>query len=325
MELSNEVSNLAREQCGLLTRAQLLGSGVTPGQLRSRLTRSWRVILPGVVLLGPEAPSQQQRLTAALLYAGPESRLAGPTAAALHGLQACAVTNPVHVQVPVPRRSRTKGWVSVRNTVLVDERLVQRGSLRLSCVPRSVVDAAALAPNDEGARAIMIEAVQRRLTRLDDLAHWVQVRGTQAGSRLRRALEEAATGAWSVPEADLLRLLGSSRILPEPWANPQLRDATGRRLTTPDAWLDDVGMAIMVHSQRYHAGALDWDATVEADSDLQAAGALVIGVTPRAIAREPRRTLERVERAWQTASESGRRPAVTATRQDPWRISHLGA
>ena len=90
-----------------------------------------------------------------------------------------------------------------------------------------------------------------------------------------------------MPEADLARLLATSRVLPEPWPNPVLSDVDGNRLTTPDLWLDDVGIAVMMHSTAFHAGALQWDATVEGDGDLSANRVVVIGVTPRYLGSRP--------------------------------------
>lgn len=314
MDLSSPCTAQLGAQRGLLTRQQLLDGGVSRAEIRSRLGRgSWRQLLPGVVQLDPALPTEKQRLLAALLFAGPGSWLAGSTAAALHGIEACRVSNPIHVQVPVPRRSRSSGWVSVRNTTLVDERLIERGPLTLACVPRSIVDAAAMAPTYDHTAAIMIEAVQRRIARLDDLKHWIHIRGTQNGRRLRRALDEAASGAWSKPESDLQRLLATSVVIPTLMSNPELYDSEGRRLTTPDVWLDDVGMAVMVHSRQFHAGDLDWENTVESDSDLAACRVVVVGVTPTSLQRNPVRVLARIERAYLTARASGLRAPVTAT------------
>jgi hypothetical protein len=86
---------------------------------------------------------------------------------------------------------------------------------------------------------------------------------------------EAAAGVWSVPEADLARLVATSRVLPGAWVNPGLTDLAGGRLTTPELWFDDVGMAVMVHSRESHAGALDWEGTVGGDDDLSSARVVV--------------------------------------------------
>ena len=115
--------------------------------------------------------------------------------------------------------------------------------------------------------------------------------------------------AWSLPEADLLRLVGVRGGRPQPWANPTLHDHVGRRLTTPDLWFDDVALAVMVHSRTFHSGVLDWEATVAADEDLRAAGIEVVAVTPASIATEPERVLARVDAAYARALADPDRPA----------------
>ena len=312
MDLPQPALDLARRQRGLLTRRQLADCGVSAAVVRWRLGRTWRLVLPGVVLLDWAMPSDLQRCIAALLYAGPQSWLSGPSAGALHRVVAPTPRSRVHLLVAAPGRPRDVGWLSIRRTHLVDERLVTDGVLRYSCLPRAVVDSAAAMAPDE-ARALIIETVQRRLVRLDDVSHWIEARRPNGRAVLRRALAEAAAGAWSLPEADLARLMSRSSVLPEPWLNPELRDVDGSRLTTPDLWLDDVAMAVMVHSREYHGGVIDWESTVERDADLSACRVVVVGVTPGAIARDPDRVLRRIETAYLTALRSGRRAQVTAT------------
>ncbi len=94
-----------------------------------------------------------------------------------------------------------------------------------------------------------IEAVRRRLVTWDDLAHAFYLRNRRGSAVIRRALDAAATGAWSRPEAVLLAAIEASTVLPRPWANLRLiHQPTGQRLLTPDVWFDDVAMAVMVHS-----------------------------------------------------------------------------
>ncbi len=313
MGLTDAARLVATEQDGLITRAQLLGSGVTRETVRWRVGRDWRLVLPGVVLLHTGVPSEHERLVAALLFAGAGSWLSGVTAAALHGVRGCEVRAPVEVLVPAPRRPRTTVWVTVRSTSLLGERVVERGPLRISCPARAVVDAAAATRDDHLARAILLDACQRRLVRLDDLENWIALRGRPGSARLQRFLAEAAAGAWSVPEGDLLRIVAGSSVLPPVMANPFLRTVDGRTLTSPDLWFDDVGMAVMVHSRQFHAHGLDWDATVGAGSDLAVARVVVVGVTPGALARDPRRQLRRIEAAYAAARASGHRAAVVST------------
>jgi hypothetical protein len=315
--LPPHTAELVDRQLGLATRRQLLDGGVTEAQIRWAVGRGWRVVLPRVLLLDAGLPSAQQRLMAALLLAGPDSWFAAPTAAVLHALPGCRITPPVHVLVPPHRTTRTVGWVRMSRTYLLDERLVSQGPLRVSCRPQALVDAAAACPDDAAVRALFIDAIHSRLVRLDDVAHWVEARESDGRRRLRRALAEAATGVWSVPEADLMRLMTGDGRLPEPWANPTLRDADGRRLTTPDLWFDDVALAVMVHSRRYHAGALDWEATVTDDEELRSAGIEVVTVTPVSIVSQPDDVLQRVHGAYQRAKGRLRPMHVAAERRLP--------
>ena len=326
MTLPAELADLVARQSGVATRKQLLDGGVTVAQIRWALGRRWRMVLPRVVLLEPGLPSVDQRLVAALLFAGPDAWLAGMTAAAIHGMPGCVVGPPVQVLVPPHRTPRSVGWVRVARSYLLDERIVTRGPLRVSCRARAVVDAAAGCPDQAAARALIIDAVQQRLVRLDDIAHWVEARSNHGRRLLRQALAEAAIGAWSVPEADLLRLVNDSRRLPRPWANPALHDPLGRRLTTPDLWFDDVALAVMVHSRVHHSGVLDWEATVAADEDLRAAGIEVVAVTPASIAAEPERVLARVGAAYERAARRPRPVGVLALpRTRPWTSSEAAS
>jgi hypothetical protein len=323
MELPDHLASLADEQWGVLTRRQLVDGGVSPAMVRWRVGHRWRALLPGVLLMAPGLPSDGQRLVAALLAAGPESWLSGTTAAMRLGLIPPGPVAPVQVMVPFPARSRRIGWVTVRATALTDERLIAQGPLRLACRPRALVDAAAQAPDDDAATAMLIRAVQERLVRVDDVQHWVGVRRRNGTLRLKRALAAAATGAWSVPEAELGALLRRSGRFPRLMANPALTDESGRPLTTPDLWLDDVALAVMVHSRRFHAGALDWDATVDGDEDLRDCGIEVVGITPNAIARHPDRVVARVLAARERAARRPR-PPVTAVPRD-WATRITGA
>ena len=88
-------------------------------------------------------------------------------------------------------------------------------------------------------------------------------------------------------------------------ANPILTGPGGETLTSPDLWFDDVGLAVMVQSRRFHADGLDWEATVEQGSDLSTMRVVVVGVTPTALARDPEAQLRRIERAHEAAARTG--------------------
>ena len=124
-------------------------------------------------------------------------------------------------------------------------------------------------------------------------------------------LFRSAAGVWSVPEAEALDLMATSRVLPAPMTNPSLVDATGARLLTPDLWLDDVAMAVMVHSRTHHANGTQFTETIDRDADLVAAGVVVLGVTPSGMRQDPAGTLRRIEAAYAVA-QARPRPTVRA-------------
>jgi hypothetical protein len=96
------------------------------------------------------------------------------------------------------------------------------------------------------------------------------------------------------------------------WLNPALAGHDGVRLPTPDGWFDDVGLAVQVHSWRWHSSMIDWDATVTSDGILAEYGVVVVGVTPKAARAAPAEVLRRIERAFRHAALRPR-PSVVAT------------
>src|SRR3954447_5269951 len=122
MDLPTQLIRCARDQSGVVSRRQLLSCGVSHAEIRWRLGRRWRLVLPGVVLLGSGLPNAAQRHVAALLYAGPESWLCGPTALDLHGWPTARAVPRVYALVPLTHRSRDVSWLSIRRSALTDER-----------------------------------------------------------------------------------------------------------------------------------------------------------------------------------------------------------
>lgn len=311
-EFPDAVKDLLARQDNLVTRAQLLEHGVTYPAVRWNAGRNWRVVLPQVFSTVREPPSPRQRQIAALLWAGPTSVLAGPTAARLHGVTSADPLARVHVLVPPPLSSRSSGFAEVRRTTIHDAGTITRGPLRLSSPARAAVDAARMARTHDARSAILIETVQRGIATLDDLAEWVLRLRPRDAVPLRGPLAEAASGAWSVPESELLDLVASSSVLPVAWANPVVTTAAGTTLTTPDVWFDDVAFAVMVHSRRHHSQGRQWDDTVDKDADLVGAGIVVAGVTPSRLRHQPKAVLARLEQAY-LAARSRPRPSIRAT------------
>lgn len=303
-----------RRQDGVASQGQLIGCGVSRSEVRWNGGRGWRELLPNVFLVSRETPTLRQRLIALQLWAGPTSALDGLTGARWHGIRSAEPGGILHSVVEPPRAARRTSYARLRRSILHDENVVEAGVLRVSSPARACIDAAFSTPTRQGREALLIEAVQRGIATIDDLAEWMMRLRTRDAHRIIPALDAAASGAWSVPERELLHHLDGHPLLPPAWANPVLEEAQSRlHLVSPDIWFDDVAMAVMVHSEAYHRGAL-WDATVSRDGDLTAVGIVVVGVTPHAIRHKPETVLARIVKTYAAAARRPR-PAVVARRR----------
>lgn len=310
MDMPPDLAATVAQQWGLVSARQLSGAGMSRGAIRWALRTHWRLVLPGVFLIDRRPVRDAHRVLAAVLYAGPEAYVVGACAARLHGVSAASEKHVVRVAVPRARHKADVGFVRLSRPAHPDLVRELQGILCASA-PRAVVTAARAAHAGE-ARAIVIEAVQHNLVTVEQLTAENDLH-SRAGSRLTRlAIDAAARGAWSVPEDDLGALVTSSPQLPTPLMNPLLTTLAGEPLLTPDVWLDDVGLALMVHSRRYHSGDRDFDATLYADGQLVAAGVTVLAFTPRQIRDEPKVVLATVERTYAMLRLRGLRASVHA-------------
>ena len=316
MDISDDLSVAIRRQWGLVTRAQARSAGVSDAAVRWALGRDWEIVLPGVLHVDRSPLRESQRMLAALLYAGPQAAIAGHGAAWWYGLSHAPPPRLIQVDVPAPARTRTVRWLQVRRTRVPDRRIRERGHLRFVSPDRAVVEAARES-GKPAATALVIEAVQRRLVTLDRVAHVNDTLGRRNSAVVSHAIRAAASGAWSIPELGLARLVEASPNLPVMWSNPELETVAGEPLISPDGWFDDVGLAVMVHSQQFHDGP-GFDATVERDGELASYDVPVVGLTPRAIERFPEQVLRRVERAYLNAQARATRPAVRVRPRSPW-------
>ncbi|MFW5470725.1 hypothetical protein ACOCJ4_11820 [Knoellia sp. CPCC 206435] len=232
-ELPESLTALLRTQSGVATRRQLLSHGVSKDAIRWNAGRTWRVVLPCTYVIESTLSSEHQRRMASLLCAGSSAALAGATAARLHGLGNAEEGGRIHVVVPGSQASRVRGFVSIRRSLLEDSAEVVRGGLRISSVARACVDAAVAERSARSRTALLVEAVQRNLTTVDELAEWCYRLRTRDVATVLPALETAGLGVWSVPEAEVLSLVDSSALLPEPFPTRGSSTPAGRRWSVP--------------------------------------------------------------------------------------------
>ncbi len=285
------VAEIAAAQGGFvlarqLAELQIPGSTVTS---RARTGGPWARVLPAVYLVEPGPMGQEQRELAALLYAGDPCFLTGVSALRHHGvryLPGPPDADQVHVLVGHDRRRASAGFVTVERTVRLPEPVDAQG---LPCAPvaRALVDAVRWLRSRRTVRAMAADAVHRNLCTIGELAEELaeaQIRGT---ALLRETLQELRVGIRSAPEGTLRDLVTGSGLR-EPLWNPTLLSPAGEFLCRPDAYYEDVGVALEVNSNEHHRRHReDWERTLARQSRIASFGVLLLPFSPYRITHEP--------------------------------------
>ena len=272
------LSDLLRAQEGVVSAASAL-DWMSREELRWRMASGrWQRLCHGIVVAHSGPLTQQQRLWAALVWAGEGAVLAGLTAASLDGLEGFSgsdhAPHPIHLLVPASRsvRRRTPGFPVVvhYSTALGTADVHPLREPRRTRVARSLVDAAAWMGSDRGAQAVLAAGVQQRLVRPDDLRA-VTARNPRRPRRamISATLDDIAGGAQALSELDLIRLIRRHR-LPEPDRQAARRDAAGRR-----RWLDAVwepARVILEVDGIHHLDATQYWADMDRGNDFTLGG-----------------------------------------------------
>lgn len=231
----------AARQWGNLTCRQLAAAGFSSAEIeglarRHQLHRRHH----GVYALGHVSPAPESAWAAGLLAAGRGSTLVGTAAAGLHGWVAPRAV----VEVAAPTQRRGDETLVVRRLRL-DERDVTRvRGLRVTTIPRTLLD---LAARGWPIERLLHEAVASGAVALDDLRSYAGAAAGRKGARaLRAALEKPHTR--SAGERRLLARLGRLR-LPLPDMNARI----GR--VRVDAHWPTLGLAVELDHDQSHGSA----------------------------------------------------------------------
>jgi hypothetical protein len=256
-------------------------------EYRLRSDGPWRQILPGVYLTVTGTVTIEQRETAALLYAGPQSVITGPVAIRRHNLR-CAGLNVLDVLIPADVHCKSTGFVQIQRTIRMPGNLYTTGPIRFTSLARAVADAARGMTRFSDVQALVCEAVQRGRCSLEELVAELND-GPSAGTRwYRMALAEVGEGIRSAAEGDLKRLIDRSD-LDKPVYNADLYTLDGIFLGRPDAWFGRAGVAGEVDSREYHMSARDYAETTMRHNRMEAAGIHMLHWLPSTIKAKPGR------------------------------------
>ena len=181
----------------VLTRDEARRIGYSTDAVKHQLaTGRWRRILPRTYLTS-DTLTWLDRLAAALAFAGPDALLSG-AAALCDEFESVRRPGTILTLVPYAFAPRSTGWVQIRRVERMPPARLAPGPSRVE-VARAVADTCIGMRCMDDIRAVVTEAVRRRLCTAEELALAVDA-GPRRGSKLvREAVREAAGGAWSAP------------------------------------------------------------------------------------------------------------------------------
>jgi very-short-patch-repair endonuclease len=204
------LAQLAGRSHGVVTRRELLTSGVTRHEIQQRMeTGALLAIHRGVFRVGHAAPSLEARYLAAVKACGPGSLLAGLAAAHLLHL----LKRPPSLPEVLTARHRRPTGVRVHRCRSIDRRdsTTWRG-VPVTNVPRTLVDLAAVLEPPELARAFH-QAVVRHKTKPPAVERVLRRRHNWPGSReLRRVIWGGEPVSLSKLESSFMALLRDARL-----------------------------------------------------------------------------------------------------------------
>jgi hypothetical protein len=293
------IDDLARSQGGIVTHAQLVTMGMSPSTI-SRWTRTgghWQRLLPATYLVHRGTPTFDERLNAALLYAGPQSVTTGLGALHLYGIRNLPTSPPglpLHVLLPHQRHARSVAFLTVERTHRLPDPLARDG-YPVVPIARALFDAGRRLDNRHVVRAFTLEAVQRRLTTVSELRDEITDGQRQWTAVLRDVVGDATAGVMSNPEAGLRDLVVRSD-LHEPLWNPRLETPDGDLIAEPDGYYEDLGIALEVDSRKHHFDDEDgYETTWQRHKRFARLGIPVLRIMPVDIRDQPAQVIDDIK------------------------------
>ncbi|AWK08688.1 hypothetical protein DDQ41_06840 [Streptomyces spongiicola] len=296
------LSDLSDVRRRVLSAAQLRARGVTAGHTAERCGPGgpWQQILPGVFLLHPGTPTGEERLHAAVTYAGRPGRseavVTGPAALALHRFASApspTALERIDVLVPHTRRLRSVGCARLIRTQALPGPEVVTG-LPVAPAARALADAVARLSDPAPVRRLLIEAV--RAGHCEPGAVVAELTRARLLSRphVVDAVDRLLAEGRAVAEGrlyDLVRMYG----VPEPVWNVDLRLPGGPHLGGVDAYWPDEAVAVELGTRAprsaaaHHGPDADpgWPASGRRHEQLERLGITVVQIAPTSLRDAP--------------------------------------
>ena len=280
------VAKMAVQQCGLVSRKQLLRAGLTPRAIASRLATGQLVeALPSVYALAGVPGSWNRQLWAAHLWLGDESAVSHSAAAAcwrFDGFRRGSIEISTTVHSKRPSGLATEGHVIVVHRV--DEHLLSEIScidnLPVTSPRRTLLDLCGRKHPRSG--KLLDETLRRQLLEVGDLWLYLEkewMRGRRGVRILRNLLvERTLEGAPTDSDSELaLRREIDRAGLPPP--THQFPVVLPQATIHVDLAYPDVHLAIEVDSYSWHMDKTSFERDRERDAELSLLGWTVLRFT----------------------------------------------
>ncbi|MQA60411.1 MAG: hypothetical protein GEU86_02725 [Actinophytocola sp.] len=291
-------------------RLEELGVPANSTYRRCGVGGPWRRLLPGVVSLHNGPPTRRQQLAAALLYGGEDALVTGAEACRRHGLRNVPDDNDddVHLLIPAERKLHGAGFVLVERTKRCPKPMVNDG-IPLAPITRALLDTSRRMSSMDPCRALLSEAVQRRLCDCPRLTAEL-AKGSSRGSAIpRKVLRELAMGTHSVAEIDGSYVWDRSGLPAAEW-NGKLFGPDGEYIGSPDAYVAEVGFGWEIDSVTHHAGPAGFRDTLARNARYSAAGLIVLQTLPHRLRSEPDAVIAELRAAYAAAAAQRRPPVI---------------
>lgn len=270
----------------------LIGSeALAAGKLtRYELRKFYRRLHPDIYAPKRADLTLEDRISAAWLWSRRRGVVCGSAAAALHGAK--WVDTDVPIEIALPNR-RAPAGVITRNTVLPDNEVINRGSMKITTVERTAFDLArsggvrqAVARLDALAAATHYQdADVRELARRHPRAKEIQ--------RLEAVLDLVDAGAES-PQESRVRLLLMDNGFPRPATQIPVPGPDGLPRYYLDMGWQDIMVAVEYDGEHHRKDTPSYRRDIVRLEYIQSIGWIVVRVVA---GNPPREVVERVRRA----------------------------
>lgn len=289
---------LAEKQLGLISCGQAIAEGMSRWAVNDRVAAGrWRPVFAGVYLIGVTAPSWDQRLLAACLFAGPQA-VASHRAAGIVWKLDGLVRAPLEITVPHHEEAALRGVVVHRSRKLDEHDVARRGSIPVTSVERTLIDLGRYLEPRETEKALE-SALRRDLVTRQAVWRYIEDRGGRIpGCRRLRGILLArgdAKPAGSGGEVEFLRLLRKAG-LPAPVRQFRLQLPSGRLAFLDFAW-PDLRIGMEYDGYDPHGGRLAHASDLERQNEIVVLGWTLLRYGGRHVRRKPAGVVAQLEAA----------------------------